>query len=167
MAIKRLTELRDYEVARGNPDIRGWTVHDRDGRRVGIVEDLTVDTEACRVQEALVDLHGHDYMIPIAEITLDVAHHTATVPMSLDELKRLPEAHAWHSHERQVIRATFYPDLEDAPPVGELSKEDVVEIHRAHEQRHAEVGALEPEETAMPGEDPYLHDMDAREDRNR
>ena len=167
MAITRLTELRDYEVARGEPDIRGWAVFDRDGHHIGLVEDLTVDTEAERVHEAMIDLNGHDYMIPIAQVDLDLQRQTVRVPATLEELRRLPEAKGWHSRERQVIRATFYPDLADAPPLGELSKEDVVEIHRAHEHPGTPVSALEPEETALPGEDPALRDLDPRENRNR
>jgi sporulation protein YlmC with PRC-barrel domain len=43
--LERLSRLRDYEVERGEPDPRGWTVVNREGRAVGEVKDLIVDTE--------------------------------------------------------------------------------------------------------------------------
>jgi sporulation protein YlmC with PRC-barrel domain len=43
--LERLSRLRDYEVERHEPDPRGSTVVNREGRSVGEVEDLIVDTE--------------------------------------------------------------------------------------------------------------------------
>jgi sporulation protein YlmC with PRC-barrel domain len=43
--LERLSRLRDYEVEQHEPDPRGWTVVDREGRRVGDVKDLLVDTD--------------------------------------------------------------------------------------------------------------------------
>lgn len=132
----RLTELPDYHVAPGDTDIRGWRLHDRTGQPAGVIEDLIVDTEARRVSEVLVDLNGHDRLIPIGAVALDEARQTATVQMTLDELTRMPEAPHWHSHEREVIRATFFPELADAPIIGELRREDLeARAYRSHEPR--------------------------------
>ena len=43
--LERLSRLPNYEVDRHQPDPRGWTVVSRDGRRVGEVKDVLVDTE--------------------------------------------------------------------------------------------------------------------------
>jgi sporulation protein YlmC with PRC-barrel domain len=43
--LERLSRLRDHAVERHEPDPRGWDVVNRDGRRVGEVKDLLVDTE--------------------------------------------------------------------------------------------------------------------------
>lgn len=51
-----LKELKDYTVAKGDPDVRGWNVYSNDGRKVGEVEDLLVDTEAMKVRYLEVDL---------------------------------------------------------------------------------------------------------------
>jgi hypothetical protein len=42
---KRVGELHGFEVAEGDPDVRGWEVVARDGRRIGEVEELLVDGE--------------------------------------------------------------------------------------------------------------------------
>lgn len=39
-----------YKVAEGDPDVRGWDVMDRDGHRIGEVDDLLIDTEAMKVR---------------------------------------------------------------------------------------------------------------------
>jgi len=54
--IAPLKELKDYKVAKEDPDVRGWMVLGRDGRTVGKVHDLLVDTGAMRVRYLDVDL---------------------------------------------------------------------------------------------------------------
>jgi sporulation protein YlmC with PRC-barrel domain len=43
--MERLSRMRDYQVAPNEPDPRGWTVVNRDGRPVGEIKDLIVDTD--------------------------------------------------------------------------------------------------------------------------
>lgn len=59
--IAPLKELKDYKVAKEDPDVRGWMVLGRDGRTVGKVHDLLVDTGAMRVRYLDVDL-DHDLL---------------------------------------------------------------------------------------------------------
>lgn len=49
---KRLAHFEGsgYKVAEGDPDVRGWDVMDRDGNRIGEVDDLLVDTTALKVR---------------------------------------------------------------------------------------------------------------------
>jgi photosynthetic reaction center H subunit len=49
-SIARLSELDNYEVADGQADIRGWEVRMQDGRKVGRVDELIVDTVALRAR---------------------------------------------------------------------------------------------------------------------
>lgn len=51
----RLGSLDDYEVADGYPDIRGWAVRGSNGRELGTIGELLVDTELLEV--AAVDIH--------------------------------------------------------------------------------------------------------------
>ncbi|HEX3556162.1 MAG TPA: PRC-barrel domain-containing protein [Thermoanaerobaculia bacterium] len=48
--LKPLGRLHDYEIVEGDPDVRGWAVVGADGRKVGEVSDLLVDTDAGRVR---------------------------------------------------------------------------------------------------------------------
>ena len=45
-----LNKLDDFKVAEGDPDIRGWEVMSADGRRLGKVDELLVDTNAMKVR---------------------------------------------------------------------------------------------------------------------
>jgi len=84
-----LNDLRDYEVADGEPDPRGWDVFANDGVRVGRIEDLLVDTDQMRVRaiechidnQALNLPQGEDRLyIPIRSVSLDESAHRAVVP---------------------------------------------------------------------------------------
>lgn len=52
LPLQRLTHFEGsgYKVAEGDPDVRGWDVMDRDGGRIGEVDDLLIDTRAMKVR---------------------------------------------------------------------------------------------------------------------
>lgn len=54
--VVRLKDLKDFQVAKGDPDVRGWNVYANDGRRIGDVDELLVDVEAMKVRYLDVDL---------------------------------------------------------------------------------------------------------------
>jgi sporulation protein YlmC with PRC-barrel domain len=51
-----LGQLDDYKVAEGDPDVRGWEVLASDGRKIGEVDELLVDTNAMKVRYLDVDV---------------------------------------------------------------------------------------------------------------
>lgn len=51
-----LGQLDDYKVADGEPDVRGWEVLAADGRKIGEVDELLVDTAAMKVRYLDVDV---------------------------------------------------------------------------------------------------------------
>jgi sporulation protein YlmC with PRC-barrel domain len=53
-------ELKDWKVADGEPDVRGWVVFTSTGREMGVVTDLLVDTESREVVLVDVDLKRND-----------------------------------------------------------------------------------------------------------
>ncbi|GHA73967.1 DUF2382 domain-containing protein [Cognatilysobacter bugurensis] len=56
--LERLDDLHGYKVADGDPDIRGWSVRTSDGRKVGEVDSLIVDTDANLVRYIDIELDG-------------------------------------------------------------------------------------------------------------
>ena len=60
VAVRPLAELPMLMVADRARDVRGWEVHDRDGRRLGTVADLLVDIDRLRADALLVSLVGGD-----------------------------------------------------------------------------------------------------------
>jgi sporulation protein YlmC with PRC-barrel domain len=65
--IAPLKELKDYKVAKEDPDVRGWNVIGRDGRMVGEVHDLLVDTGEMRVRYLDVEL-DHSLLVSIPTV---------------------------------------------------------------------------------------------------
>src|SRR5688572_14584949 len=55
-----MRELPDYQIADGEPDIRGWTVYTATGRELGVVQDLLVDVEMGEVVMIDIDLKRDD-----------------------------------------------------------------------------------------------------------
>jgi uncharacterized protein (TIGR02271 family) len=51
-----LDQLDDFKVAEGDPDVRGWEVVSSDGRKIGDVDTLLVDTAAMKVRYLDVDV---------------------------------------------------------------------------------------------------------------
>lgn len=74
-----LGQLDDFKVAEGDPDVRGWEVLSSDGKKIGEVDELLVDTGAMKVRYLDVDVDrgmvagGTDrhVLIPIGYARLD------------------------------------------------------------------------------------------------
>jgi uncharacterized protein (TIGR02271 family) len=77
----------DFEVAEGQPDVRGWDVVTADQRRIGEVDDLLADPDALKVRYITIDM--------------DRSISNATTE---DQVVRVPIAHArLMEHERKVV----------------------------------------------------------------
>jgi sporulation protein YlmC with PRC-barrel domain len=93
---KRLQELRGsgYEVAKGQPDIRGWEVRDTDGHLMGKVHELIFDSRAQKVRYMVIDV--------IDSKELQLEKRSVMVPIGLAELQQqnddviLPKVTAFH-----------------------------------------------------------------------
>jgi uncharacterized protein (TIGR02271 family) len=75
-----LDQLDDFKVAEGDPDVRGWEVIASDGRKIGEVDQLLVDTAAMKVRYLDVDVDNElmagdvsdrHVLIPIGYARLD------------------------------------------------------------------------------------------------
>lgn len=55
-SVNPLSKLHNYRISEGDPDVRGWEVVGADGRKIGAVADLLVDTEALKVRYLDVNL---------------------------------------------------------------------------------------------------------------
>jgi sporulation protein YlmC with PRC-barrel domain len=71
-----LSELKHFRVAQGDPDIRGWTVYTSNGRDIGVVDDLLVDTTRGEVVMLDIDLKGTNRctLAPIRAAWVDSEH---------------------------------------------------------------------------------------------
>ena len=75
----RLLELdhSDFEIVKGEPDIRGWDVRNSLGKKIGEVEDLIVDPQQKKVRYMVVDLDDNE---------LNLSHRKILLPIGIAEL---------------------------------------------------------------------------------
>jgi uncharacterized protein (TIGR02271 family) len=70
--LTRISELHNYKVEPGDPDPRGWTVVTPDGREIGVVDDLLVDTTAMKVRYLVVNGTAGDDALMLDASDVDV-----------------------------------------------------------------------------------------------
>jgi hypothetical protein len=98
---KRLQELRgsDFEIAKGQPDIRGWEVRDAEGRLIGKVRELIFDARDHKVRYMVVDvkdskeleLENRSVLVPIGLAELEPRHDDVILPkVTPFQLRALP-----------------------------------------------------------------------------
>lgn len=79
--LERLDGASDFQVARDDPDPRGWEVVGRDGRTLGEVDHLIGDTGSMRVLylgvrvDRAIDENRRIVLIPVGLVDLDSEHH--------------------------------------------------------------------------------------------
>lgn len=92
--LRRLRDLTDFEVADGNPDVRGWTVRGNDGQALGTVFELIVEPDAMKVRyldvaldsRFRIDEYGKHILLPIGSASLDEDGDNVFVPALNAEL---------------------------------------------------------------------------------
>ncbi len=67
MAHKRLSDLSDYKLTHSSQDIRGHSMMDADGNKIGTVDDLIVDTNSNRVDTIVLN-DGQEFSASEIEI---------------------------------------------------------------------------------------------------
>jgi len=70
-----LSTLGNWQIAKGEPDIRGWEIRTVSGRQLGVVRDLLIDREAGEAVLIDVDLPGtaRNAFVPIRVAQIDRA----------------------------------------------------------------------------------------------
>src|SRR5829696_7372624 len=78
---KRLQELdhSDFEIVKGEPDIRGWDVRNSRGQKIGEVEELILDAQEKKVRYMVVDLDDNE---------LKLSHRKILLPIGMAELHK-------------------------------------------------------------------------------
>lgn len=93
-----LDQLDDFKVAEGDPDVRGWEVMASDGRKIGEVDELLIDTNAMKVRYLDVDVDDglmaepdRHVLVPIGYARLDREHDRVIVDnVSSTDLRSMP-----------------------------------------------------------------------------
>ena len=135
MKNNRLYELdhSNFEIVKGEPDIRGWDLRYRNGEKIGSVEELILDTKAKKIRYMIVDLDENELrlehrktMIPIGFAELDKLHDDVLIPnVSVDQLCRLPD-YKRNSLSPELERsiASIFGRKVNVEPVASIKREE-------------------------------------------
>ena len=94
-----LDQLHDFEIAEGDPDVRGWAVISSDGREIGEVDELLIDTAAMKVRyldvavtdDLLADGEERHILVPIGYARLDEIDDQIFIDgLSSERLRQIP-----------------------------------------------------------------------------
>src|SRR5689334_12251554 len=119
--LRRMSELGNWQVVDGEPDIRDWPVYASTGRELGVIDDLLVDVEAGEVVMLDVDLKRDDRhtLAPLRAAWIDRA--SRRVVLDAREVERVASAAAAETAEAFGVA----PALPALPRHGALSDEEV------------------------------------------
>lgn len=162
--IAPLKQLKDYKVASDDPDVRGWDIVARDGRKIGDVHDLLVDTVAMRVRYLDVELdrellagapavpgmahtgmlgeHRH-VLVPIGTARLDEDHDRVYVDTldSHDVAVLPPYDHTAFSREYETgVRQRWDHNYAPAPDRSDFYTGDLYDQERFYGPRRKKLG---------------------------
>ena len=161
MKHRRLQELKrsDFEIAEGEPDIRGWDVRDSLGHKLGEVDELIVDAQEKKIRYMIVDLDNEgldldhrNVLIPIGLAQLDEKADDVLLPsVQVEQLRSLPEYEKDHldpQAEKRICevlgrntQGTSYAEGLDPEPEfykHDYFNDDNLYRHRMREKKHQE-----------------------------
>lgn len=109
--LTRLQDAPDYQLAEGEPDVRGWKVFDSNRNALGQIDNLILDTEADEIRYLSVEADGHTRMVPVGMVEIDEAAETITLKPTAN-FETFPQDTGeplTQEHERQFY-STFIPE---------------------------------------------------------
>lgn len=90
--LHRLSLLKQYRIAEGEPHITGWDVMGDRHARIGVVTDVFIDPDAELVRYVVMKREVDDVEVALPIGYATVNHGTLTVPFAADDLDQLPPA---------------------------------------------------------------------------
>ena len=136
--LQPLRTLSDFRIAKGEPDIRGWSVRTLNGSEVGKVDDLLVDADAGEVVMMDVEMRASERHLQLPLRTAQLDHDARRVIVdsgdvqqygTLDDLPtdrdRQRELDQYFGDERDREHAVTDRDR-DADGIPDDREEDVV-----------------------------------------
>lgn len=77
----RMSEIHSFQIARGEPDIRGWDVRTLSGTEIGKIDDLLIDQHRGEVVMVDIDLSDSDQHVhlPLRGVQIERDRHCVIV----------------------------------------------------------------------------------------
>lgn len=92
--LRRLSNVRQYRIAEGEPNIMGWDVVSDHYALLGVVTDVIIDTDAEQVRYVVMQRDSDDVEVAVPVGYAGVLEKRLQIPLSTEDLNRLPPAPA-------------------------------------------------------------------------
>ncbi|MBI3944530.1 MAG: DUF2382 domain-containing protein [Armatimonadetes bacterium] len=118
LSLTRLEDLEGWQIAEGEPDIRGWGIYYRGGDRIGQVESLIASPKTQDVYFLIVQtggtlgFGGKHVLVPMDYVDLDRDNQCVNLDASRDVLEHAVE---WH-RDREVDYLNAYRYWQEKVP---------------------------------------------------
>jgi len=116
MALEKLNWDKDFKVADGYSDIRGWSLYDSSSNSVGRVDDLLFDTNDKEVRYAITTIGNRRTLVPIGQLDIDSANRRLTARgYDRERLMGLREYREdnWNETEERGFFSQFMPNTKE------------------------------------------------------
>jgi hypothetical protein len=90
--LRRLSKLKHYRIADGEPHITGWDVVSDHHAHIGVVTDVIIDTDAEQVRYVVIKRETDDVEVAVPVGYAVVLDEELQIPLSADDLDKLPAA---------------------------------------------------------------------------
>jgi len=154
----RMEELHDsnFEIVDGEPDISGWKIRARSGKKIGKVKDLLFDSHSRKVRYIIADLDNNELGIDDDRRVL--------IPIGMAELYTRAERHDRERDRRDPAYDSYDPTLDEKVvylhTVTAEQLDDLPSYEKGRVSRHIEVAIrriLEPPERDDYERDEFYH----------
>jgi hypothetical protein len=161
----RLEELHgsDYELAGGQPDITGWDIVTRSGKKAGDVEDLLFDPDTNKVRYIIADLDKNE---------LDLEDdRKVLIPIGLAELyTKTKKTHRGHRMDPafSAYDPAEHGNIVFIPTISAKQLDALPLYEKGHLSRHTEIAIrkiMEPTDRKTQEEDEFYRHRHFDEDR--
>jgi len=161
----RLAELHGsgYEIIEGQPDINGWSVKTRSGKKAGVVDDLLFEPQSRKVRYLIVDIGSN-------ELGLD-DDRNVLIPIGMAELYTKANRRDRSSNLDPAFTAydpSFDGNVVYLPTVSAEQLDALPTYEKGRLSRHVEVAIrkiLEPTDKSERDEDEFYRHEHFNDDR--
>jgi len=116
MVMRKLYDTQEHDTNMGELDLRGWHLKDEEGRIVGEIDDLLVDSEAGKIRYAVASMPRR-VLLPVGILHLEEKDRTVTARgysrALLGTLTEYEEGEFTGGREEQHYVETVQPDHRD------------------------------------------------------
>ena len=111
--LTRLQDAPDYQLAEGEPDVRGWKVFDANCQSLGSIDTLILDTDANEIRYLSVTGDGRKRMVPVGMVDIaEVDRQVLLKPNARFDAFPTDTGEPLTAERERQVYATFIPEAE-------------------------------------------------------